>query len=127
MKDLVLKPRISEKAYAMSQREDVKTYVFEVPKDAEKLTIKRAVEAQFEAIVTSVRTTTHKGKAKMSYRKRVRPIEGKRSDIKKAYVTLKAGESLPIFVEEAKEDAEAEKKAEKQAAKEAKAAKKEKK
>src|SRR5437868_4847131 len=102
MKDLVLKPRISEKAYALSQVEGVKTYVLEVPKDAEKLTIKRAVEAQFEVTVTGVRTTIHKGKEKMSYRKRMRPIAGRRSDIKKAYVTLKDGDSLPIFVEEAK-------------------------
>ena len=117
MKDLVLKPRISEKAYAMSQREGIKTYVFEVPKGTEKLTIQRAVEAQFDVTVTDVRTVNQKGKAKMSYRKRVRPIEGKRSDIKKAYVVLKAGEELPIFVEEAKADAQAEAQAAKAAKK----------
>jgi large subunit ribosomal protein L23 len=111
MKDMVLIPRVSEKAYAMSQQEGVKVYVIEVPKDAEKLTVKRAVEAQFDVSVTQVRTVTHKGKQKMSYRKRVRPVNGRRSDIKKAYVTLKAGDELPFFVEEAKAQAEEESRA----------------
>jgi large subunit ribosomal protein L23 len=106
MKDIVLRPRISEKAYGQSQRPKVRTYVFEVDKKLEKITIKRAVEAQFDVTVTNVNTVNQKGKAKMSYRKRVRPLNGKRSDIKKAYVTLKEGQELPIFVEEAKAQAE---------------------
>lgn len=117
MKELVLKPRISEKAYALSQKPNIRVYVFEIAKDVEKLTVKRAVEAQFDVTVTNVRTVLHKGKAKMSYQKRVRPLAGKRSDVKKAYVTLKTGQELPIFVEEAKADAEAEAQAAKAAKK----------
>ena len=120
MKDLTAIPRVSEKAYAMSQRENVKTYVFEVPVSANKPNIARAITLQFDVVVTSVRTTTAKGKVKQSYRKGGRPITGTRSDVKKAYVTLRAGDALPIFVEEAKEE-------EKQAKAEVKAAKKAKK
>lgn len=123
MKDLTLIPRISEKAYAMSQREGIKTYVIEVPTSANKHTIARAITAQFEVTVTDVRTTTTKGKSKRSFRKGGKSIAITRSDVKKAYVTLKAGDELPIFVEEAAEDAkavEAEAKAAKKAAKESK-------
>lgn len=115
MKETVLKPRMSEKAYAVSQAANVKTYVFEVPSSANKHTVARAIGAQYEVTVTSVRTMTLKGKAKQSYRKGSRPITGQRSDVKKAYVTLKAGDTLPLFAEEAAEDAKAAKAAEKAA------------
>ena len=119
MKDLILKPRVSEKAYAMSQRENVKTYVFEVPTGSNKHSVARAITMQYDVVVTSVRTTTTKGKVKQSYRKGGRPITGVRSDIKKAYVTLRSGDVLPLFLEEQKEEA-AVTKAEEKAAKKAK-------
>jgi large subunit ribosomal protein L23 len=119
MKDLVMIPRVSEKAYAMSQRENIKTYVFEVPVEANKHSVARAVTAQYGVVIASVRTTTAKGKVKQSYRKGGRPIKGVRSDVKKAYVTLRAGDSLPLFIEEAKEEAKAVK-AEEKAVKKAK-------
>lgn len=124
MKDLAMIPRISEKAYQMSQRENIKTYVFEVPVTTNKHTVARAITAQYDVVVASVRTTTAKGKVKQSYRKGGRPITGIRSDVKKAYVTLRAGDSLPLFVEEEKE-AEKQQKAEEKAVKAAKKAKKE--
>ena len=117
MKELMMIPRVSEKAYAMSQRENIKTYVFEIPAGSNKHTVARAVTMQYDVVVTSVRTVNTKGKVKQSYRKGGRPIVGKRSDVKKAYVTLRSGDSLPLFVEEAKEE-------EKQAKAEIKAAKK---
>ncbi len=104
MKDLHMIPRVSEKAYAQSQRENIKTYVFEVPTGSNKHSVARAITAQYDVVVTSVRTTTAKGKVKQSYRKGGRPITGVRSDVKKAYVTLRAGDSLPLFVEDAKEE-----------------------
>ena len=107
MKDIILIPRISEKAYGLSQIEGVKTYVFQVPSGANKHTVARAISIQYEVTVTGVRILTLKGKAKQSYRKGGRPQAGVRSDIKKAYVTLKAGDSLPLFIEEAAEDAKA--------------------
>ncbi|MBA2279363.1 50S ribosomal protein L23 [Candidatus Saccharibacteria bacterium] len=120
MKDFVLKPRVSEKAYAMSQAENIKTYVFVVSTSANKHSVARAITAQYGVVVTNVRTTTTKGKTKQSYRKGGRPVAGVRSDIKKAYVTLRAGESLPLFVEEAAEEEKQAKEAKKALKKEPK-------
>jgi large subunit ribosomal protein L23 len=117
VKDFILVPRISEKAYAMSQAENVKTYVMEVPTSSNKHSVARAVSSQFDVVVSKIRTVNVKGKVKQSYRKGSRPIAGMRSDVKKAYVTLRAGDSLPIFVEEAKEEAKQAKTAEKAAKK----------
>jgi large subunit ribosomal protein L23 len=117
-KTLVLRPRMSEKAYALSEAR--RTYVFDVATSANKNTIAGAVAAQYEVTVTDVRVVILKGKKKRTVRKGGRAINGKRSDVKKAYVTLKEGDSLPIFaaVEEAEaKEKKAEEKAEKAAAK----------
>ncbi len=118
MKDITLIPRVSEKAYGLSQAPGIKTYVFQVPVTTNKHAIARAISAQYEVTVTDVRTATIKGKVKQTYRKGSRPQAGRRSDIKKAYVTLKDGDTLPLFVEEAAEEAKA-KAAEEKAAKKA--------
>jgi large subunit ribosomal protein L23 len=94
-KTLVLKPRVSEKAYDQSQASNV--YVFSVSKDANKHVIANAVEAQFDVTVKTVNTIVSKGKAKRTVRKGGRPIAGRTSDFKKAYVTLKEGDSIAIF------------------------------
>ncbi len=108
-KTLVLKPRVSEKAYAESQQN---VYVFGVDKHADKLSIARAVEAQFGVTVKSVNTVVSKGKAKRTIRKGGRPVAGRTSDFKKAYVTLKEGDSIALFA--AAEDDKAEKPAKKE-------------
>ena len=98
---LNLKPRLSEKAYRQSTLQQ--TYVFVVPGDANKLQVKSAVEAQFGVTVTGVNIVVQKGKTARSIRlgnRRARPINGQRSDIKKAYVHLKDGDSIKIFDEE---------------------------
>ncbi|HET8670726.1 MAG TPA: 50S ribosomal protein L23 [Candidatus Saccharimonadales bacterium] len=108
---MTLKPRISEKVYSLSQTS--RTYAVEVPGDANKDTIAKAVSAQFKVTVETVNIVNVKGKAKRTVRKGGRPIMGKRSDIKKAYVTLKEGDKLPFFndpEEEAKKDKKSEKK-----------------
>lgn len=117
-KTMVLKPRVSEKAY---ERSADGVYVFSVDKSADKLSIARAVEAQFGVTVETVNTIVSKGKAKRTVRKGGRPVAGRTSDFKKAYVSLKEGDSLPLFAS-AEEDAKDQKPA---AA--AKSAKKEKK
>lgn len=124
-KSLVLIPRMSEKAYTASQA--LNTYVFDVPADANKHTVARAIGTQFDVTVTGVNITTNKGKAKRTVRKTGRAVKGRQVDIKKAYVTLKEGDSLPLFaaVEKAEAKSEkiaeaAEKAAEKQAKKEKK-------
>lgn len=113
----VLKPRLSEKAYATAQTTN--TFVIDVPADLNKHEIAASVEKQFEVQVKTVRTVTRKGKIK-----RVMNTTGKRSsnrhgaqaDIKKAYITLAAGSHLPFFEAEeaeAKEVAKADEKAKK--------------
>lgn len=102
-KALVLKPRVSEKAYGMSQLRN--TYVFDVDHSANKHAVARAVSAQYEVTVTEVNIVNVKGKAKRTVRKGGRGTMGRQSDVKKAYVTLKDGDSLPIFA--AIEEAEA--------------------
>lgn len=116
--DTVLKPRMSEKAYAVSQAKN--TYVFDVEGDTNKHSVARAISEQYSVTVTGVRVINVKGKVKRTVRKGGRPTMGRQSDVKKAYVTLKAGDSLPIFaaIEEAEaREAETQEKIEKAAAK----------
>lgn len=110
-KTLFLQPRISEKTYSLAQTRN--TYVFEVPADANKHVIARAVATQFDVTVEDVNITNVKGKAKRTVRKGGRAVVGKRSDFKKAYVTLKAGQSLPFFETEEAADEGAKAKADK--------------
>jgi large subunit ribosomal protein L23 len=127
-----LLPRLSEKAVAQSQ---TGTYVFVVPGDANKHSVARAIEAQFDVTVTEVNISILKGKAKRTVsQKGRRQLKGRTSDLKKAYVTLAKDQKLPIFdaiEEEEAKQAETQEKltkaAEKQAEKEAKKAAKEKK
>lgn len=102
-KTMFLKPRISEKTYALSLARN--TYVVDVPGDANKDTVAKAVTSQFGVTVETVNIINVKGKTKRTVRKGGRPVAGKRSDVKKAYVTLKEGDKLPFFVEaEAEEE-----------------------
>jgi large subunit ribosomal protein L23 len=96
-----LKPKLSEKAYGLSQTR--RTYIFEVPKSANKETIADAVAAQFKVTVTNINLANQKGKTKRTVRKGGRPIMGRRSDVKRAYITVKQGDSIPVFaaIEEA--------------------------
>ncbi len=100
----VLKPRLSEKSYGLSQA--LRTYVFDVESGANKHTVARAVEAQYGVTVTEVNIVNAKGKSKRTVRKGGRPSVGHTSDVKKAYVKLKDGDSMPIFaaVEQAAAD-----------------------
>lgn len=114
---LSLLPRMSEKSYEESLATN--TYVFKVPKSANKLQISTAVTEQYAVGVASVRTVIVKGKKARSIRlgKYRRNVMGIRSDYKKAYVTLKDGDKIPVFATieeaEAKEAKAAEKAAKK--------------
>jgi len=110
-KFMPLKPRMSEKAYGQSQVS--RTYVIDVPATANKDTVAKAVAAQFDVTVQTVNIVNVKGKAKRTVRKGGRPTMGKRSDVKKAYVTLKEGSTLPFFAELEEEAKKAEKAAKK--------------
>lgn len=118
-KTMFLRPRLSEKTYGLAQTNNV--YVVDVPKDANKMTVAAAVQAQFGVTVVSVNMLNVKGKAKRSIRKGGRAVNGRQSDICKAYVTLKKGDSLPFFAgDDDDKDAKADKKAAKAAKKEEK-------
>jgi large subunit ribosomal protein L23 len=93
-----IKPRVSEKAYNLSQ--DSAVYVFEVPDTANKHTVAETIEATYDVTVKKVRIANIAGKSKRAYRKRQGWVDGKKSDIKKAYVTLKEGETISIFPKE---------------------------
>ncbi len=118
-KTIALKPRMSEKTYALSLARNV--YVFDVPLNVNKLQVAAAVEAQFGVSVTNVRIIIAKGKVARSIRIGARAranVSGKRNDVKKAYVTLKDGDSIAVFAALDEQAAPAEpKKAEKKAAK----------
>jgi large subunit ribosomal protein L23 len=86
--DTVLSPVITEKATLLSEHNKV---VFKVAKHATKDQIAEAVEQLFKVNVTKVNTLVVKGKTKV-----FRGVKGRRSDFKKAVVTLAPGQSIDI-------------------------------
>lgn len=86
--DTLIAPVITEKSTLLSEQNKV---VFKVPLDASKVQVKEAVEALFKVRVVAVNTVVSKGKTK-----RFRGIPGKRSDVKKAIVTLADGYSIDV-------------------------------
>jgi len=90
--DVIRRPLITEKTSII--REDGRTIVFEVAPGANKLQIKQAVEKLLGSKVASIRTSVVHGKVKRQGR-----FAGRRSDWKKAYVTLREGQKMPEFLE----------------------------
>ena len=86
--DTVLAPVITEKATLLSEQNKV---VFKVAMHATKDEIAEAVEQLFKVNVTKVNTLIVKGKTKT-----FRGHKGRRSDVKKAVVTLAPGQSIDI-------------------------------
>ena len=87
---IVRRAMISEKGTRIREKQN--GYLFEVARDANKIEIKRAVEAIFSVKVDSVRTIRVHGKPK-----RMGRYAGHRPDWKKAVVTLKKGQSIELF------------------------------
>ena len=85
---IIKSPVVTEKSTMGSQYNQV---TFRVEKSASKPEIKAAVEALFKVKVTSVNTLITKGKTK-----RFKGVAGKRSDVKKAVVTLAEGQTIDI-------------------------------
>lgn len=86
--DMLLSPIITEKSTLVAEENKI---IFRVPLTATKPDIKEAVENLFKVDVTKVNTILVKGKTK-----RFRGKPGRRSDFKKAIVTLKDGQSVDI-------------------------------
>lgn len=89
---VLIKPIISEKTVKLA--EELNQYTFEVFRNVSKITVAEAIEKKFSVKVLKVRTVNVLGK-KVSFGKKRQT--GKRSDVKKAVVTLKEGDSIDIF------------------------------
>jgi large subunit ribosomal protein L23 len=92
--EVLVRPILTEKILKMQEK--LSKYAFIVTEGSNKIEIKRAVEKTFDVTVDSVRTVNVKGKSKqMNTRRGI--TRGKRSDIKKAIVTLRSGDTIDFF------------------------------
>ena len=89
MYQVLLAPHISEKSTLLAEEKN--QHVFRVAPDATKSEVKTAVEQIFKVKVERVRILNTKGKAK-----RFGGRLGKRSDTRKAYITLAAGNDIEL-------------------------------
>ena len=90
--DVIRRPLVTEKG--VTKKESERTLCFEVARDANKIQVKQAVEKLFNVKVEAVRTATFEGKLRRRGR-----FAAYRSDWKKAYVKLVAGQKVPEFTE----------------------------
>ena len=92
--DILIKPIITEKLTA--QADALNRYGFLVDRHANKLEIKKAIEATYSVQVDSVNTSYNVGKSKVRYTKQG-VAAGMKPSYKKAYVTLKKGEAIDFY------------------------------
>jgi large subunit ribosomal protein L23 len=90
--EIIRRPLVTEKCVAKKDNE--RTICFEVAPQANKVQVKAAVEKLFKVKVDQVRTSNVLGKERRRGR-----FSGFRTDWKKAYVKLKAGEKAPDWAE----------------------------
>lgn len=90
--DVIVRPIVTEKGVGKKEAEN--TLCFEVAPAANKTEIKSAVQKLFKVKVADVRTVNNLGKLR-----RRGKFSGYRSDWKKAYVRLRAGEKMPEYAE----------------------------
>lgn len=88
--EVIVSPLLTERGTFLKEKDN--KVMFKVAKSANKIEIKKAVEEIFKVKVDCVTTVNYKGK-----KKRLGKFEGKRSDWKKAFVTLKKGEKLDFI------------------------------
>ena len=89
MKHVLKKPLISEKNTALGE---LGCYVFEVHTDANKFEVAEAVSERFGVEVEKVRTLNQRGKNRV-----LGKSFGRKSNFKKAFVTLKKGQKIDLF------------------------------
>ena len=89
---VIKRPLVTEKG--VTKKDADRTLCFAVSADANKTEIRHAVEAAFKVKVEEVRTSITSGKLRRRGR-----FSGYRSDWKKAWVRLKAGEKMPEYAE----------------------------
>jgi large subunit ribosomal protein L23 len=95
-KNIIIRPILTEKTNTLADNPLLNQYTFEVRKDANKIEIRRAVEAQFDVTVESVNTSIRPGKSKSRVVKG-RQTKGRTSSIKKAMVTVQEGDVIEGF------------------------------
>ncbi|MBK6949482.1 MAG: 50S ribosomal protein L23 [Haliscomenobacter sp.] len=95
-KTILIKPLITEKSEKMSEK--LNKYCFMVHKKANKIEIKKAVEAMFNVAVESVNTLIIPAKTK-SRNTKSGIVRGRKPSFKKAYVTLAEGEEIDFYGE----------------------------
>ena len=88
-RDILVRPIVTEKSTALMEQGK---YTFRVPLAATKIQIRQAVEQIFKVKVQAVNTMRYEGKLK-----RMGRTQGRRSDWKKAVVTLQPGEAIELF------------------------------
>ncbi|HTQ29384.1 MAG TPA: 50S ribosomal protein L23 [Puia sp.] len=94
LSEVLIKPILTEKANA--QQEKLRRYAFKVNRKANKLEIKKAVEAFYGITVVDVNTTVVPGKTKVRSTK-AGMVEGRKPAYKKALVTVAEGENIDLY------------------------------
>ncbi len=111
MRSIQYIPRATEKAYSAQTQN---TYIFYVPLDASKQEIAKNISKGFKVTVLDVRTAVRKGKkTRFSRGRHAYPGITHRQDHKVAYITVKAGDKIPVFEDEKAAEEKPEKKSEK--------------
>ena len=90
---VLLKPIVSEKFASLNED---RVYGFVVDKAANKVEIKKEIEAIYGVTVESVNTAVAKGKMKTKYTKKA-VVSGKTNDVKKAYVKVAEGDVIDFY------------------------------
>ena len=91
---VIVKPIVTEKMTQLG--ESLNRFAFVVDKNADKLAVKKAVEALYDVTVVAVNTMNYSGKSKVRYTKSG-VQSGKTAAFKKAVVTLKEGDTIDFY------------------------------
>lgn len=92
--EILIRPILTEKMLKLQEID--RKYAFKINQKANKIMVKQAIQDRFDVIVEDVNIMKVKGKSKqMNTRRGI--TRGKRSDWKKAIVTLREGDSIDFF------------------------------
>ena len=98
-------PHLTEKTYDLAKNLNV--YVFKLDKALNTSQIKDRIQTEYDVEVVNLRTLLAKGKNARSIRlksRATRRVLGRRKTVKKAYVTLKKGDVIPVFTDFTEKD-----------------------
>ena len=94
MKTILIKPLITEKTSAATERHN--QFSFIVNREANKIEIRKAVESEYKVSVKDVRTVNVDGKLKTKFTK-TGIVSGRTTSFKKAIISLSAGETIDFY------------------------------